>query len=498
VLLVDDDKGVLVALERTLRRAGVQTRCENSGQAALEALAQFAPDVIISDYAMPELDGVELLTRVKGLLPHTQRILLTGQAEQGAIEKAISRSEVFRLIFKPWDDTQLRLTVQSALEHRALAVEVERLHQLTQDRNVELEERVQQRTEALSAAKRDWELTFDTIESPIVVVRLEDRVVRRANRAAAKVNDFPVRALNTGITCHQLLFGRATPCAGCPVGPRLQATSTLEVEHGERTFVMRTRPMEGTEVAVCHARDVSEERFMGRRMLESEKMSVIGNLAGGVAHEINNPLSGILGFSQIMLRQPDRSEGDKEALQVIEEGAQRCKRIVGSLLKLSRRSKAEDRRLFDLSKCVDDTVRLFRSEAKRHPRVKLSTKFDVELPDVFGDSSQLGQVVLNLLNNALYALPNGEGELDVQTGRGDDGCFFTVRDTGTGIAPEHLPRIFDPHFTTKPVGEGTGLGLAIANRIIADHGGRLTVDTALGRGTTFKAVIPIAPTKGAA
>ncbi len=497
VLLVDDDPGVLAALVRLLRRGGVVTHTEVSGLEGLAVLENFQPDVVISDHRMPGIDGVEFLTRVKARLPHAQRILLTGEAEPEAIEAAVARSEVFRLIFKPWNDAQLMLTVRSALEQRALALEVERLHRLTQDRNVDLEARVQTRTEALSVAKREWELTFDTIDSPIVLVGVNDLTIRRANRAAARVSDSAIISLvASGASCHQTLFGEPTRCAGCPVTPGLAVPATAEIHHGERTWQMRAHPMENTEVAVCHYREVTDERLLARRLLESEKMSAIGNLAGGVAHEINNPLSGILGFSQIMKRQPGRSEDDLEALEVIEESAKRCKQIVGSLLKISRRTRLEDRRAFDLSKCLEDTLTLFRGEARRHPRLKLLLRLDPELPDVFGDPAQLGQVALNLLQNGLQALPAGEGELEVVTGRKDEACFFSVRDTGTGIAPEHLPLIFDPLFTTKPPGEGTGLGLAIAARIVADHGGHFDVDTVVGRGSTFTAVLPVAPSRG--
>ena len=495
VLLVDDDPGVLSALVRLLRRGGVVTHTEQSGLAALETLESFQPDVVISDHRMPGIDGVEFLTRVKARLPHAQRILLTGEAEPEAIEGAVARSEVFRLIFKPWNDAQLMMTVRSALEQRALEVEVERLHRLTQDRNVDLEARVQRRTEALSVAKREWELTFDTIDSPIVLVGVGDLVIRRANKASAKVNQNSIAALNSRATCHQFLFGQPVRCQNCPVSPGLTAPATAEIQHGARTWQIRAHPMENTEVAVCHYREVTEERLLARRLVESEKMSAIGNLAGGVAHEINNPLSGILGFSQIMKRKPGRPEDDIEALEVIEESARRCKQIVGSLLKISRRNRLEDRRLFDLSKCLEDTLTLFRGEARRHPRLKLITRLDPGLPDVFGDASQLGQVALNLLQNGMQALPQGEGELEVVTGLKDGRCFFSVRDTGTGITPENLPLIFDPLFTTKPPGEGTGLGLAIAARIIADHGGHIDVDTALGAGTTFTAVMPVAPSK---
>src|SRR5258708_25015960 len=144
--------------------------------------------------------------------------------------------------------------------------------------------------------------------------------------------------------------------------------------------------------AVCSYRDVTEERAMTRGLIETEKMAAVGQLAGGVAHEINNPLGGILAFSQLMQRDAGRSANDLESLGLIEESALRCKRIVESLLRFSRKSRNEDRRGFDLSKCVDDAALLFRAQIKGAPRAKLDLKLTSGLPEVFGDPGQLGQV----------------------------------------------------------------------------------------------------------
>jgi two-component system NtrC family sensor kinase len=160
-------------------------------------------------------------------------------------------------------------------------------------------------------------------------------------------------------------------------------------------------------------------------------------------------------------------------------------------LKFSRHSKPDDRRHFDLSKCVEDATVLFKAQLKANPKVKLEMNLSRDLPKLFGDPAQLSQVVLNLLQNGLYALPDAEGELRVDTGREGDRCFFAVSDSGTGIEEKHLPRIFEPSFTTKPPGEGTGLGLSIAYRIVQDHGGVFQVDTKVGQGSRFTVYLPI-------
>ncbi|HEY1087748.1 MAG TPA: ATP-binding protein, partial [Archangium sp.] len=414
--------------------------------------------------------------------------------------EAINRSEVFRFISKPWNDAQLVLTVKSAFEQHALVADNRRLHELTHQQNADLrtlnadlEQRVHQRTLMLSRAKREWELSFDTIDSPLAVVNTDDLVIRRANKAAARVSNRDVVALAQGVKCHEYLFGRDTPCAGCTMGPGFKSPSTHEVEHAGRTYVANLYPMDDEPIAVCHYRDVTDERALTKRMVESEKMIAIGNLAGGVAHEINNPLGGILAFSQLMKRDEGRSQQDLEALDLIEESAMRCKRIVESLLKFSRRSKVEDRRAFDISKCVEDAAFLFRAQIKKHPRAKLEMKTLAGLPEIYGDPSQLGQVVLNLLHNGLQALPNHEGTLTVETGFKDGLVFFKVSDSGCGIPQENLSRIFEPHFTTKPPGEGTGLGLSIAYRIVEDHGGHFSVQSAIDVGSAFEVLFPVTP-----
>jgi two-component system, NtrC family, sensor kinase len=254
-------------------------------------------------------------------------------------------------------------------------------------------------------------------------------------------------------------------------------------------------PMPGDKRVVCSYRDVTEEYALTKRLIETEKMAAVGQLAGGVAHEINNPLGGILAFAQLMKRDSGRTEADKESLDLIEESALRCKRIVESLLKFSRHSKPDDRRHFDLSKCVEDSAVLFKAQLKANPKVKLELNLASGLPKLFGDPAQLSQVVLNLLQNGLQALPHVENELEgvlrVDTGREGDRCFFAVSDTGTGIEERHLNRIFEPSFTTKAPGEGTGLGLSIAYRIVQDHGGVFQVDTKLGQGSRFTVYLPV-------
>jgi signal transduction histidine kinase len=254
---------------------------------------------------------------------------------------------------------------------------------------------------------------------------------------------------------------------------------------------MAAYPLTTEGRAVCSYRDISDEREMTRRLIDTEKMAAVGQLAGGVAHEINNPLGGILAFAQLMKRDEGRNASDLESLDLIEESALRCKRIVESLLKFSRHSRTEDRRAFQLNKCAEDSAVLFGAQLKAYAKVKLELRLAPELPELFGDPSQLSQVMLNLLQNGLHALPPAGGVLSLETGKEGDRCYFRVADTGTGIEERYLGHIFEPSFTTKPPGQGTGLGLSIAYRIVEDHGGIIKVDTQMGEGSRFTVYIPI-------
>jgi two-component system NtrC family sensor kinase len=504
MLIVDDDEGVLRSLRRVLKKGHYEVETASTGEDALEKVKSFAPDVVLSDFRMPGMNGVELLGRLREERPHVLRMMLTGEADRQAMLEAINRAEVFRFIAKPWDDTELLLAVKEAFKQHRLIAQNKEFRALIEEQNAQLramnqqlEERVAARTEALQRAKRDWEGTFDAIEQPMALVYPGNMKIRRVNRAYAQLAEYSEGGLQDAARCHQLLFGRDRPCKGCPVaeGRTQGPQEKLELPHPSGRTLLFSSYMTADGIAVCTYRDVTQEREINHRLLESEKMAAVGSLAGGVAHEINNPLGAILAFSQLLGSDEGRNAEEKDALKHIEESAIRCKRIVDSLLKFSRRSRVEDRRPVDLSSCVEDAVVLFRAQLQKFPRARLNLELAKGLPAIHGDPGQLSQVILNLLQNALQALPDGTGEVTVRTRAREHGCEVEVVDTGSGIPQANLTRIFEPHFTTKAPGEGTGLGLAISYRIVEGHQGRISVQSEVGGGSTFTVFLPC-PTPG--
>jgi signal transduction histidine kinase len=245
-------------------------------------------------------------------------------------------------------------------------------------------------------------------------------------------------------------------------------------------------------------RAYEELRQKSEMLIQNEKMSAIGVLAAGVAHELNNPLTAVVGFAQMIAEKlkanPPTNWGDTEyarALQALEnlvQGAHRARDIVGSLLRFARATKPDARTLVDINQTLRDAFVFTEHLLLRHG-IMLEKRLALELPPVWGNAARLQHVFTNLLINAQQATPSG-GTVRVITERADEpkGVWVHVEDTGEGIPPEALEQIFEPFYTRKE--QGTGLGLSIAKQIIEEHGGEIRVASELGKGARFSVFLP--------
>jgi len=230
-----------------------------------------------------------------------------------------------------------------------------------------------------------------------------------------------------------------------------------------------------------------------QKLIQSEKMSSLGLLAGGVAHEINNPLAGIQALAQVLLM--ENGDGPMaEDLKQIEQAVFQCREIVGNLLSFARQSDDGRREQVFLPAITERTASLVEFELSKKG-ITLETVFDEDLPLLWANPGQIQQVLINLVINAAQAMEEqGKGRIAVRARAGeDDTVIIEVEDQGPGI-PDHIrDKMFDPFFTTKPEGEGTGLGLSITYGIVADHGGAIEVESAPGQGALFRIILPARP-----
>jgi signal transduction histidine kinase len=229
---------------------------------------------------------------------------------------------------------------------------------------------------------------------------------------------------------------------------------------------------------------------MEAQLLVTNRLSSIGELASGIAHELNNPLTSIIGFSDLLLGR-ELPDDVKEDLTIINTEAQRTAKIVKNLLSFAR-SRAPEEKSVSVNDAIGKILELRAYEQKVND-IEVTTRFAADLPEVTADEFQLQQVFLNLVINAEYfmKLAHDRGTLVIITERAGDVVRVSFADDGPGIAPESLPRLFDPFFTTKEVGKGTGLGLSICHGIISAHGGKIYAESELGKGATFFVELPI-------
>jgi PAS domain S-box-containing protein len=237
--------------------------------------------------------------------------------------------------------------------------------------------------------------------------------------------------------------------------------------------------------------DVQEQMDKLKRaelqLIQSAKLAAVGELAAGVAHEINNPLTSVLGFGELLLNNPTLDTATRHDLETIVREAMRARDIVRNLLSFSRQTKPR-RQPTDIGQVVRQTVAVVRQQME-YKGVVIEEDYADGVGLVTVDSAQMKQVFLNLIANATQAMPQG-GVLKLRVARQGDGVAISVSDTGMGILPEMLDHIFEPFFTTRPVGQGTGLGLPMSLGIVQEHGGRIGVESQAGQGSTFTVWLP--------
>jgi two-component system NtrC family sensor kinase len=246
----------------------------------------------------------------------------------------------------------------------------------------------------------------------------------------------------------------------------------------------------------------SEKQLMSKTVIESGKMASVGELAAGIAHEINNPVAIMVeeaGWLGDLMEDMAFGEGENQAeferaIKQIQNQGKRCKEITHKLLSFARKTDTtvED---VDINELLEELVALSSQRAK-YSMVEIRTDFQGNLPTLRLSTVELQQVFFNLINNAIDAMDHDGGTLTISSRRRDDDLVIAVSDTGKGIPEANLERIFDPFFTTKPVGKGTGLGLSICYGIIEKLGGKLEVESAVGKGTKFSVTIPLQSNTG--
>jgi two-component system NtrC family sensor kinase len=353
-----------------------------------------------------------------------------------------------------------------------------------------------------------WESTFDGIKDPIAIIDIDYEVVR-ANRHFSGGSTGRERTFEKN--CHRVLAGAESICRGCPVAAALETGLPQKgmIKRGSHIFEVSTYPirLQGDAIStnvINHYVDVTDARELHGRMVQSEKMAAIGLLAGNIAHELNNPLTGIRSLAQVLLS--ELPEGQlHDDIREVENAAGRSQKIIENLLDFSKGGTEEKQVRMSLNEIVRRTLPMLKTAMREH---RSELHLSEEEGEVRVEPHLMQQVVFNLVNNACQAMKDA-GTITIETSmtpeRGTAGvqganagevqdrrwCELHIIDTGVGIPPEIIESIFEPFFTTKEKGQGTGLGLSMSQSVIQKFGGEIAVKSVIGEGTHFTVRLPV-------
>lgn len=520
VLVVDDDPLIVDLFVTVLQNAGYQVEGVLRGKEAIERLTTMPFDVLLADVKMPDVDGLEVLRRAKTLDPEIAAVIITGHGTMDVAIKAIQLgAEGF--VLKPAEVEDLLAIVTHALEKRRLIRENIRLKALLP--LFEVTKRLASEVDLgeLNQLALDFAVQETGADGGAVLLREEARPDQLKVAAVRGIHPDvpqtitahePLRQVLRGDAGYLLVAGKEPLsalgdragaawelCVPLSIGSRV--LGALEV-WGTRRQVLTEDHLPllstlGGQLAVTrenallyqHMESMVEERTREllraqERLLRSERLAAIGQLATSVAHELRHPL-GVMRQSAyyLSLKLADADEKVKKHLHILEQEIVASDKIITDLMDFSR-VHTPDLAEVDIESLLDQTL----ADIEMPPAVRVVRTRAKELPHIWADGQQLQQVFRNLIVNAYQAMPEG-GTLYIATAREGDYLEISFRDTGVGIEPEYLERLFEPLFTTKD--RGIGLGLAICQGIVERHQGVIELESLVGQGTTFTVRLPI-------
>lgn len=361
----------------------------------------------------------------------------------------------------------------------------------------------------IEISKKELELVFDAIPEQVYIID-RDFIILRANKSFSQFVIQPVREV-PGNKCYALQWNRKSLCHECPVKitfeqgiPIIKKLISRSENETVKYYEMSTFPVKDDSGQTIHViiftKDITEEKQMIEQIIRSEKLASIGNMTAGIAHEMNNPLSGISGNATNLLKMPQKyglNEKGISRITTILNSAAHATAIMNDLLHLSNRPE-QTNILVNINALLAKTANAVHINGSQD--IERSFNFDEHLPPVKCDPSKIQQVIVHIITNAIMAILDKKntiqndspfkGQIVLSTQQKNSQVLITIADNGIGISEEHRSKIFDPFFSTRPTGQGTGLGLSVSTKIIEQHSGQIFYET-INSMTQFSILLPL-------
>ncbi len=493
-MIIDDEESTRELLKLSLEADGYEVLTSEDGPGGLAACEASRPEIVLTDIKMPGMDGIEVLRRLKGINPDVEVIVITGHGEMDLAIKAL-QLEASDFINKPISDLALSIALRRAFEKI-------RMRRKLREYVTGLESGMKDATLEIRKCKNFESQLIDTSMDGIIANDRKGKIIKfnaGASRICGYTTSDAVYSMNVSQlyppgearNIKKMIYG---PEYGGP-GHLINYQTEVLTKDGRAVPILLSATLihdEGREVVtVGFFKDLSEIKQLQQELLQKTRMAAIGEAIAEVAHGVKNILYGI-NLGAFMLEKglagnnPDKVN---KGWQTVSHNIARISKFSLDMLSYTRKT-APARVPVRLNEIIGETCLALAGQAAKKG-VTLRQRLAPELPDVRGDPEGLHTCLLNLVTNAIEAIPENtpDGEVTVRTEAGKGSVRLEVSDTGRGIGPELQAQIFKPLFSTKGA-RGTGLGLAITEKIIGEHGGSISVRSGLQKGTTFTATLP--------
>ncbi|MBI3600501.1 MAG: response regulator [Nitrospinae bacterium] len=526
ILIVDDDELVRTMLREFFTRKGYGVEVKKNGEEALDAMKSNIFDLAMVDIKMPGMDGITLMSRIKQISENLPVIIITGYPDMNNILSAL-KGGAFDFKRKPINLDGLLFTVEEAVRKIRLIRENKSLVDELRETNQNLQRMLTEKTESLTREKSRLESMIDGMKEAVVFCDENDRIVDINKYALDLFNVKKEDAVGKDIYLHHKKesYPKVRYVLDTFKNHREQNYMEWDRYIADRWFNLRfsaVRDHNGKYLGtILNLIDITDRKLVQMQMVRVEKLASIGGLTAGMAHEILNPLNIISGNIQIKLTEKDITAEERRMYEVMQKQVERIVNIIDGLERFSKQREPKKEEI-DIHILIEKVLSLLDYDFKLQ-NIGVGKAFDKGIPSVIGDADQLEQVLMIILTNARDALNERELKEDAEKlermrwkkkiniitmgcglsphvlsggQRGDvlpgNGKYLAiaVSDTGGGIPERIISRIFDPFFTTKQEGKGTGLGLSIAHGIMEALGGRIKVESEIGKGTTFTILLP--------
>jgi signal transduction histidine kinase/FixJ family two-component response regulator len=474
VLIIDDDVGTCETLSDVLKEVGYTVASARNALLGLDYVKRGGFSVALVDIKLPDMDGLDLVQRMLVIQPKMYVVIITGHASLENVIRAMN-SKAYAYLCKPFEMEDLKATISKAFKQ----VEFTEKQRLLEQEIREVKERLDETLNSLPGSvvlfDRDQKVEYVNAVYLREFSKKKEEVLGKSLLDQLPVSPAEKERVKENL---EVFFGaKIARSAEIRVGTRF-------VRY--KIFPFSKRKGERAKAGLV-LWDVTEEKKLQAYLAQSEKLAGIGLIVTGIAHEINNPLQGIMGMAEAITAEEEINVVKGYARELISY-TKDVSDIVKSLISYSREAKETELIHVGVDVKLKDALRISRHSVEFKEIEVIIT--DEDAPKIRVNPGELQQVFVNIINNAVQAM-EGKGRLTLSTGSADGHVIVRISDTGPGISKEHLGKIFDPFFTTKEIGRGTGLGLNIAYRIVAKYLGKIEVESEEGKGATFIIKLPI-------